>query len=59
MVVVIVMLVVWGFITYLIILGGSKYKTDYERKMEDEEQMRYLSEYQKKKQEKSAFSIHK
>ena len=49
MVVVTVILVVWGFFTYLIILGGSKSKTDYERKMEDEEQMRYLSEYKKKK----------
>lgn len=31
--------------TYLIVRGGSENKTDYERKLEDEEQMRFLKEY--------------
>lgn len=32
---------------YLIILGGSKNKTDEERKIEDEEQIKYLKECNK------------
>ena len=32
----------------LIILGGSK-KTDEEQRLEDEEQIKYLNEYQEKK----------
>lgn len=42
-------MVAWGIIAYLIILGGSKSKTDYERQMEDEEQMKWLMENSKKK----------
>lgn len=37
-----------GFITFLmlcIIIGENSNKTEYERKMEDEEQMKYLENY--------------
>lgn len=52
MLVIVGILVAWGIIAYLIILGGSKSKSEFERKWEDDEQMRYLREYQKKKQGK-------
>lgn len=35
--------------TYLIILGASMNKSDEERKAEDEEQMKYLREYKKRR----------
>lgn len=37
---------------WLTIYGGSQNKTDEERKMEDEEQMKYLKEYKEKKNKK-------
>ena len=40
-----------GLITFLIlyiIVGGNSNKTEYERKMEDEEQMKYLENYKNK-----------
>lgn len=35
--------------TYLIVRGASEDKTDYERRLEDEEQMRYLKEYKNRR----------
>lgn len=33
---------------YLIIIGGSKSKTETEQRFEDEEQIKYLNEYKEK-----------
>lgn len=49
MLIIIGIMAIWGIIAYLIILGGSKSKSDYERKMEDEEQMRWLMDNRRKK----------
>jgi Na+-transporting methylmalonyl-CoA/oxaloacetate decarboxylase gamma subunit len=38
-----------SFFMYLIIVGGNLSKSDYERKIEDEEQLNYLNEYNKNK----------
>lgn len=38
-----------SFFMYLIIVGGNLSKFDYERKIEDEEQLNYLNEYNKNK----------
>ena len=48
----IISMIIFGFIIigifgYLMILGGSKTKTDYERKMDDEEQMKWIRENMK------------
>lgn len=48
---VIVMLLV-GILIVLIIIGTNMNKTDYERQLDDEEQMRLLREYQNKKAKK-------
>ena len=37
---------------YLIIYGGSKNKTEFEKKMEDAEQIKYLYEQEKKREER-------
>ena len=37
-----------GLFMYLIILGGSKNKTDEEQQLEDEEQIKYLKNYKNK-----------
>ena len=34
-----------GISTYLVILGGSKNKTEEEQRLEDEEQIKYLENY--------------
>ena len=36
------------FLILCIIVGGNSNKTEYERKMEDEEQMKYLENYKNK-----------
>lgn len=49
---VIVMLLV-AILIVLIIIGANMSKTDYERQLEDEEQMKFLREYQTKKDKKA------
>ena len=39
------LLILSAIMTYLIIRGGSLVKSEYERKIEDEEQMRYIAKY--------------
>ena len=48
---VIVMLLV-AILIVLIIIGANMCKTDYERQLDDEEQMEFLREYQNKKAKK-------
>ncbi len=40
-----IIMFVFAIITYLIFLGASKCKSDYERELEDKEQMKYLEQY--------------
>jgi len=49
MVILLGIVIVWGLLCYLIILGSSKAKTEYERKIEDEEQKKWLRENSLKK----------
>lgn len=49
---VIVMLLV-AILIVLIIIGANMSKTDYERQLDDEEQMKFLREYQIKKDKKA------
>lgn len=37
------------FFTLCIIIGGNANKSEYEQRMEDEEQMEYIKNYKKKK----------
>lgn len=41
-------MILFGSMAILIIIGGNMNKSEEERRLEDEEQMRYLSEYAKK-----------
>lgn len=52
MITMLILYIIVGLITlftYLIIRGANENKTDYERRMEDEEQMKYLKEYKNRK----------
>lgn len=40
-----ILFIVIGISTYLVILGGSKNKTEEEQRLEDEEQIKYLENY--------------
>ena len=47
-----VIMIIFGlvlFFTLCIIIGGNANKSEYERRMEDEEQMEYLRQYREKK----------
>lgn len=50
---VIVMLLV-GILIVLILIGANMSKTDYEKELDDEEQMKYLLEYRERKQKESS-----
>lgn len=41
-----------SFFMYLIIVGGNLNKSEYERKLEDEEQLKYIENYKKKMEDK-------
>lgn len=41
----VILFILIGISTYLVILGGSKSKTEEEQRLEDEEQIRYLENY--------------
>lgn len=49
---IIVMLLV-AILIVLILIGANMCKTDYERQLDDEEQMRYLKEYQENQNKRS------
>ena len=52
MVVMIILYIVFCIITifmYLLVKFANENKTDYERRMEDEEQMKYLKEYKNRR----------
>ena len=44
-VIIALVLITNAIFTYLVVLGASKNKTDEERKIDDEEQMKYLENY--------------
>lgn len=46
----IVLYVIIAFSTICIMIGGNLNKSDYERIQEDEEQMKYLREYEKNRE---------
>ena len=52
MFVIITILIILSIFMYLIIYGGSKNKTEFEKKMEDAEQIKYLYEQEKKREER-------
>lgn len=54
MVTLIIVMLLVAILIVLIIIGANMSKTDYERQLEDEEQMRYLREYQENKNKKSS-----
>lgn len=37
---------------YLVIVGGNLSKSEYERKLEDEEQLKYIEDYKKRLEDK-------
>ncbi len=51
MIVIFIFMTIIGIFTYLLILGADKCKTDYERKLEDKEQVEFLRKYEKRRQE--------
>lgn len=51
MIVIFIFMIIIGIFTYLLILGADKCETDYERKLEDEEQIEFLRKYGKRRQE--------
>ena len=51
MIVILIFMIIIGIFTYLLILGADKSKTDYERKLEDEEQIEFLRKFEKRRQE--------
>ena len=44
-IIILILMILTAIFTYLVILGASKCKTQTERKMEDEEQIKYLRNY--------------
>ena len=50
--IVITLFVIITLETYLVIVGGNLNKTDEEKRIEDEEQMNYLKDYQIHKKRK-------
>ncbi len=44
-VIIFICMFVFAVITYLFFLGAGMCKTDYERELEDKEQMEYLKQY--------------
>ena len=45
-----ILIMLFGIITILIIIGGNMNKSEEERKREDEEQIQYIKEYNERKQ---------
>lgn len=52
MAVLIIAVLLFGIFVMLIIIGGNMNTSDYERYMDDLEQMKFLEEYNKKKSSK-------
>lgn len=48
-IIIFILFLVLALLMYGVIVGANKTKTDEERKLEDEEQMRILNEYRRKK----------
>lgn len=56
MIIAVLIFILVSFI-YLILVGGNQKKSDNEQEMEDQEQMKYLKDYEIKKQLKKAEKI--
>lgn len=50
---IIIILMLITIFTYLIILGSNMSKSDYEKQIEDEEQMEYIKNYGKRRKRKN------
>lgn len=46
MIVIIIIIVIIAIFTYMLILGANKCKTDEERRLEDEEQIKYIRKWE-------------
>lgn len=44
--IIIVILIIIAILTYMIVLGGNMNKTQEERDIEEQEEMKYVSDYQ-------------
>lgn len=53
MIFVIILLALIAILAYLVILGGSMCETDEERRLEDEEQIKYLDNYKNNRKKRS------
>lgn len=51
MIMIILLFILIALLTYLIILGSNRSKTEEERKIEDQEQIEYLEKWRKRKNE--------
>lgn len=51
MIMIILLFILIALLTYLIILGSNRNKTEEERKIEDQEQIEYLEKWRKRKNE--------
>ncbi len=49
MTILIIFMILFGLIAIFIIIGGNMNKSEEEQRMEDEEQLQYLKEYNEKK----------
>lgn len=47
-----IIMIFTAILLFLIVLGGKLQESDYERYLEDKEQMAYIKDYQMKKQDK-------
>jgi Na+/H+ antiporter NhaC len=52
MTILIIFIILFGIIAIFIIIGGNMNKSEEERKLEDEEQIKYIKEYNERKQHK-------
>lgn len=53
MIFIVIILALIGILGYLVIVGGNMCETEEERRIEDEEQIKYLSNYKKNNQKRS------
>lgn len=49
MAILIIVMLLFAILIVLILIGANMNKSDYERQLDDEEQMKYLKDYQNKK----------
>ena len=52
MAILIIVMLLFAILIVLILIGANMSKSDYEKQLDDEEQMKYLKDYQNKKARK-------